>query len=117
MQKTHELLSTQSLELAAFQQKSAGGSKEHDWWWQVQLALSWLRLGHPRNAEKHFRYSIQAEPTLLSYIGLAKVYVKLDQPLGALDTCEKGLEKFPSDVTLLTEMARFGVDSKIFLSP
>jgi tetratricopeptide repeat protein 8 len=72
----------------------------------VQLALSWLRLSQPRNAEKHFRLSIAMEPMLLAYVGLTKVYIKLDQPLAALDACEKGLGKFPSDVTLIIEMAR-----------
>lgn len=43
---------------------------------------------------------------LTAYIGLVKVYIKLDQPISAIQTCQSGLEKFPSDVTLLTEMAR-----------
>jgi len=64
-------------------------------------------LGQPRNAEKYFRQGLAVEPMLVTYIGLAKVYVKLDQPLAALDICQKGLEKFPGDVTLLTEMGRY----------
>jgi tetratricopeptide repeat protein 8 len=91
-----------ALELATHAQKHG----EKDWWWLVQIGLVWLRLGQPRNAEKYFRLAIQAEPMLLSYIGLAKVYVKMDQPLAAIDICVKGLEKFPGDVGLLTEMAR-----------
>lgn len=47
------------------------------------------------------------EPMLISYVGLAKVYVKMDQPLAAIEVCEKGLDKFPLDVSLLTEMARY----------
>lgn len=90
------------MELATHAQKHG----EKDWWWLVQIALVWLRLGQPRNAEKYFRLAIQVEPMLLSYIGLAKVYVKMDQPLAAIDICSKGLEKFPGDVGLLTEMAR-----------
>ncbi|ODN06000.1 Tetratricopeptide repeat protein 8 [Orchesella cincta] len=92
-----------SLELATLASKNCS---PRDWWWQVQLALCWLRLGQPRNAEKHFRMALLIEPMLITYVGLAKVYVKMDQPLAAIEVCEKGLEKFPLDVSLLTEMAR-----------
>lgn len=99
---THNLL-YQSLELATLASKNCS---PRDWWWQVQLALCWLRFGQPRNAEKHFRMALLVEPMLISYVGLAKVYVKMDQPLAAIEVCEKGLEKFPFDVSLLTEVAR-----------
>ena len=86
---------------------------DKDWWWQVQMALCWLRLGQTRHAEKHFRSSLAIEPMLLGYIGLVKVYLKLDQPLAAIDACEKGLERFPQDVALLTEMARYVFKGKM----
>lgn len=30
----------------------------------------------------------------------------LDQPLSAMEICKAGLEKFPNDVSILTELAR-----------
>jgi tetratricopeptide repeat protein 8 len=40
------------------------------------------------------------------YLYLCKVFVKLDQPLRALEYYTKGLDKFPKDKSLLTGMAR-----------
>ncbi|OXA61828.1 tetratricopeptide repeat protein 8 [Folsomia candida] len=92
-----------ALELATVGSRS---TNVPSWWWEVQLALCWLRLGQPRTAEKHFRASLAIEAMLVGYLGLTKVYLKLDQPLAALESCGKGLERFPNDVSLIIEMAR-----------
>lgn len=38
---------------------------------------------------------------------IAKSYLIIDQPLAALETYKKGLEKFPKDTVLLSGIARY----------
>ena len=43
---------------------------------------------------------------LNSSFALFQVYIRLDQPMAALEVYRTGLDKFPSDVSLLTGMSR-----------
>ena len=59
-----------------------------------------------RDAERQFKAALTQQDMVDTVLYLCKVYVRLDQPLTAIDLYKKGLEKFPSETTLLTGIAR-----------
>lgn len=59
-----------------------------------------------RDAEQQFKSALRDFKTIEVILRLIRIYIKLDQPLAALDTCKKGLEYFNNDVNILTEMGR-----------
>ncbi|XP_063058434.1 tetratricopeptide repeat protein 8 [Engraulis encrasicolus] len=77
-----------------------------DWWWKVQLGKCYYRLGLHREAEKQFRSALNQQEMVDSYLYLAKVYQRLDQPITALNLFKQGLDHFPGETTLLTGIAR-----------
>ncbi|XP_050404993.1 tetratricopeptide repeat protein 8 [Patella vulgata] len=77
-----------------------------DWWWKVQLAKCYYRLGMFRESESQLKSAIKQQEMIDSFLYLGKVYVRLDQPLRAVDIYKQGLEKFPGETTLLTGIAR-----------
>lgn len=76
------------------------------WWWFTQIGRCYIALGYPRSAEKYLRTSLQKMAHIDTALLLARVYVKIDQPLAAIDTLSGAMEKFPDDVALLTQQAR-----------
>uniref|UniRef100_G3NXV8 Tetratricopeptide repeat domain 8 n=1 Tax=Gasterosteus aculeatus aculeatus TaxID=481459 RepID=G3NXV8_GASAC len=106
------------LNLAKYSQKPqlsraldlAAQATEHaqfkDWWWKVQLGKCYYRLGLYREAEKQFRSALNHKEVVDTYLYLAKVYQRLDQPITALNLFKQGLDHFPGEVTLLTGIAR-----------
>ncbi|XP_077255122.1 tetratricopeptide repeat protein 8 isoform X2 [Temnothorax americanus] len=77
-----------------------------DWWWKVQLGKCYYTLGLVRDAEQQFKSALKDHRNVETVLRLIRVYVRLDQPVAALDTCKRGLESFANDVTILTEMGR-----------
>ncbi|XP_041947263.1 tetratricopeptide repeat protein 8 isoform X1 [Alosa sapidissima] len=77
-----------------------------DWWWKVQLGKCYYRLGLHREAEKQFRSALNHQEMVDTYLYLAKVYQRLDQPITALNLFKQGLDHFPGEATLLTGIAR-----------
>uniref|UniRef100_A0A673HXK2 Tetratricopeptide repeat protein 8-like n=1 Tax=Sinocyclocheilus rhinocerous TaxID=307959 RepID=A0A673HXK2_9TELE len=63
-------------------------------------------LGLHREAEKQFRSALTHQEFVDTYLYLAKVYQRLDQPITALNVFKQGLDHFPAEVTLLTGIAR-----------
>lgn len=59
-----------------------------------------------RDAERQLQSAMKQQDMIDVYLLLAKCNTKLDQPISAVDTYKKGLEKFPNDTTLLTGIAR-----------
>jgi len=59
-----------------------------------------------RDAEKQFKSAITDQPMIDAYLYLAKVYIRLDQPLAAIEVYKQGLVKFPQEVNLLLGQAR-----------
>ena len=59
-----------------------------------------------RDAEKQFKSALKQQDMVDSVLYLCKVYVRLDQPLTAVDVYKAGLEKFPGETSLLTGIAR-----------
>lgn len=81
-------------------------SKFEDWYWKVQMGKCYFRLGMFRDSEKMFKSALKQQEMIDTFLLLAKVYIRLDQPLAALEVYRTGLDKFPNDVCLLTGMAR-----------
>ncbi len=52
---------------------------------QARLGKAYYQLGMLRDAEKQFLSSLKQQEMVLTYLELAKVYLKLDQPNSALD--------------------------------
>jgi len=59
-----------------------------------------------RDAERQFKSAIADQPMIDTYLYLAKVYIRMDQPLAAIDVYKQGLAKFPQEVSLLLGQAR-----------
>ncbi|KAM8913234.1 tetratricopeptide repeat protein 8 isoform 1-T1 [Spinachia spinachia] len=93
----------QALDLAA---QATEHAQFKDWWWKVQLGKCYYRLGLYREAEKQFRSALNHKEVVDTYLYLAKVYQRLDQPITALNLFKQGLDRFPGEVTLLTGIAR-----------
>lgn len=77
-----------------------------DWWWKVQLGKCYYTLGLVRDAEQQFKSALKDHKCIETVLRLIRVYIRLDQPLAALDTCKRGLEYFVNDIAILTEMGR-----------
>ncbi|XP_029349222.1 tetratricopeptide repeat protein 8 isoform X4 [Echeneis naucrates] len=99
----HENDVKNALDLAA---QATEHAQFKDWWWKVQLGKCYYRLGLYREAEKQFRSALNHQEVVDTYLYLAKVYQRLDQPITALNLFKQGLDHFPSEVTLLTGIAR-----------
>uniref|UniRef100_A0AAY4AQS2 Tetratricopeptide repeat protein 8 n=1 Tax=Denticeps clupeoides TaxID=299321 RepID=A0AAY4AQS2_9TELE len=99
----HENDVKNALDLAALATEHA---QFKDWWWKVQLGKCYYRLGLHREAEKQFRSALNHQEVVDTYLYLAKVYQRLDQPVTALNLFKQGLDHFPGEVTLLTGIAR-----------
>lgn len=59
-----------------------------------------------RDAEKQFRSANAQQPMVETSLWLGKLFLKWDQPLGALEVYRTALENSPSDTFLLTNIAR-----------
>jgi tetratricopeptide repeat protein 8 len=64
-------------------------------------------MGMIRDAEKQFRSALKhIEVPVDVFLWLGKVYIRLDQPLAALDVYRDGLNKYPGETYLITYAAR-----------
>ncbi|CAF0774885.1 unnamed protein product [Adineta steineri] len=77
-----------------------------DWWWLVQIGKSYHRLDMFRDSEKYYLLSLEIQPMVDTYLYLAKVYLRLDQPLLSIKKLQEGLEKFPLELCLVQAIAR-----------
>jgi len=55
-----------------------------DWWWKQRLGKCYFQLGLLRDCEKQLKSSLRQQEMVSTYLELAKVFVKLDQPSVAL---------------------------------
>uniref|UniRef100_A0AAQ5YTM9 Tetratricopeptide repeat domain 8 n=2 Tax=Amphiprion TaxID=80969 RepID=A0AAQ5YTM9_AMPOC len=109
----HENDVKNALDLAA---QATEHAQFKDWWWKVQLGKCYYRLGLYREAEKQFRSALNHQEVVDTYLYLAKVYQRLDQPVTALNLFKQGLDHFPGEVTLLTGIARIHEEMNNILS-
>ncbi|XP_060571355.1 tetratricopeptide repeat protein 8-like [Ruditapes philippinarum] len=99
----HENDVRNALELAAL---ATEASQFKDWWWKVQLAKCYYRLGMYRDAEQQLKSALKHQDMIDTYLYLCKVYIRLDQPLTAVDFYKQGLEKFQGETSLMSGIAR-----------
>lgn len=59
-----------------------------------------------RDSEKQYLLSIELQPMVDTYLYLARVYLRLDQPLLAISKLQEGLAKFPYESCLVQAIAR-----------
>ena len=59
-----------------------------------------------RDAEAQFKSAIKQQPMVATFLQLGKIYLRLDQPLAALEVYRTGLDSFPNEVHLLVGVAR-----------
>lgn len=59
-----------------------------------------------RDAEKQFKSALKQQDMVDTYLYLCKVYVRLDQPLTAVEVYKQGLQRFIGEASLLTGIAR-----------
>ena len=64
------------------------------------------RLGMYRDAEQQLKSALKHQDSIDMYLYLCKVYIRLDQPLTAVDVYKQGLEKFQNETSLLSGIAR-----------
>ena len=73
------------------------------------------RLGMFRDSEQQLKSALKQQDMVDTFLYLCKVYVRLDQPLTAVEVYKQGLEKFPGESTLLTGIARIHeVNNSVF---
>ncbi|XP_064464016.1 tetratricopeptide repeat protein 8-like isoform X1 [Ornithodoros turicata] len=99
----HENDTRLALDLAA---QATQACDYKDWWWKLQLGKCYFRLGMLRDAERQFRSAQTQQAMMDTFLWLGKVYIRLDQPLAALEAYRQGLDLFPGDATLLTCIGR-----------
>ncbi len=92
-----------ALELCAEATQSANLA---DWWWKARLGKCYYQLGLLRDAERQFKSSLRHQEIITTMLELGKVYIKLDQPLTAVELFTKGAERNPLDHHLLLNVAR-----------
>lgn len=71
------------------------------------MGKCYYKLALLRDAEKNFREALQhIDVSVDIFVWLGKVYIRLDQPLAALDVYKRGLERHPNETLLLRYAAR-----------
>ncbi|NXL84802.1 TTC8 protein, partial [Alectura lathami] len=105
----HENDVKNALDLAALATEHA---QFKDWWWKVQIGKCCYRpwitsKGIYRGSweQKPF-VTLKQQDMVDTILYLAKVYMRLDQPVTALNLFKQGLERFPGEVTLTCGIAR-----------
>eukprot|EP00735_Rhodelphis_limneticus_P006543 TRINITY_DN18959_c0_g1::TRINITY_DN18959_c0_g1_i1::g.21714::m.21714 TRINITY_DN18959_c0_g1::TRINITY_DN18959_c0_g1_i1::g.21714 ORF type:complete len:529 (+),score=65.76,sp/Q8VD72/TTC8_MOUSE/54.63/0.0,TPR_11/PF13414.1/72,TPR_11/PF13414.1/0.12,TPR_11/PF13414.1/0.00022,TPR_11/PF13414.1/0.012,TPR_11/PF13414.1/3.2e-07,TPR_11/PF13414.1/1.5e-09,TPR_11/PF13414.1/5e-05,TPR_11/PF13414.1/7.4,TPR_2/PF07719.12/1.4e+02,TPR_2/PF07719.12/5.4e+02,TPR_2/PF07719.12/4.4,TPR_2/PF07719.12/0.56,TPR_2/PF07719.12/0.87,TPR_ len=99
----HEHNPKKALELAAH---ATVHHDYKDWWWKARLGKCYYQLSLLRDAEKQFKSALNQQEMVTTYLELAKVYLKLDQPKTALDIYEKASNSIQGDVNLILAQAR-----------
>lgn len=61
----------------------------NDHWWKIQLGKCYFMLGLYRDAEKQFKSALKQTPNVETYLRLARVHIRMDQPITALDRSVK----------------------------
>ncbi|XP_055386462.1 tetratricopeptide repeat protein 8 [Condylostylus longicornis] len=77
-----------------------------DWWWEQQRGRCYIALNHPRKAENFLNKSLGMLPHPDTYLLLCKLFIKLDEPMKALQLIEGAIEKSPYDISFKTQQAR-----------
>lgn len=92
-----------ALELAS---EATAACDYRDWWWKARIGKCQYQLGMYRDAEKQLKSSLKDENMVATHLELAKVYLRLDQPMATLDQYARCSESFHGDVSILLGLAR-----------
>jgi len=84
----------------------ANNTFKNDWWWRAKLATCFYKLGMLRDSESYYLDSLKLEKMIITSLEMAKIPIRLDQPLKAVEIYKTSLAIFPSDVSLNTASAR-----------
>ena len=77
-----------------------------DWWFKYKLGKIYNRLGILTEAEKQLQSSLKHFKYSNTILQLVNVYLKMDQPLKALDLLSTSIEDSPSEVYFILYKAR-----------
>ncbi|RNF09364.1 hypothetical protein TraAM80_02238 [Trypanosoma rangeli] len=77
-----------------------------DWWWMSRMGQAYYRLGLLREAERQFKAALAIQENVADVMRLAKVFIKMDQPLTAMEVLSDASEKNCMDHQILLHMAR-----------
>lgn len=78
-----------------------------DWWWKYNLGKVYFKLGLLQEAEKQLLSAIKDNPTYPYLpLQLSHVYMKMDQPMRALDCLKTAREKNPGELYFQVYEAR-----------
>ena len=87
-----------ALDLAA---QATQASEFKDWWWKLELGKCYYKVNLLRDAETQFKSCLKHnEITVDPFLWLGKVYLRLDQPLSAMEVYREGVDRFPTELTL-----------------
>lgn len=88
-------------------QQAAKHASNNDWWWKLQLGKCSYKLGLLREAEDHLKSCINHKGTSVDpFLWLGRVYLKMDQPLAAIEVYKAGIKKFPEELTVALARVR-----------
>lgn len=59
-----------------------------------------------RDSEQQLKSALKQQDVVDAFLYLCKVYIRLDQPLTAIEVYKQGLEKFQKENSLLSGIAR-----------
>jgi tetratricopeptide repeat protein 8 len=72
----------------------------------AEIFLLVFSLDMLRDSEKQYLLSLEIQPMIDTYLYLAKVYLRLDQPLLAITKLQDASKKFPYEPFLVQAIAR-----------
>lgn len=82
------------------------GQYPKDWWWMSRVGQAYYRLGLFREAEQQFKAALALQENVANALWLAKVFIKMNQPLTALEVLSNAAAKNMADHHLQLGMAR-----------
>ncbi|KAG1674550.1 Tetratricopeptide repeat protein 8 [Nymphon striatum] len=102
----HENDVKHALDLLNYAIKDSSSTGPKDWWLLLQVGKCYFRMGLFRDAQTYFQLSLKQQQMVDTYLCLAQVFKKLDQPSASLQIYTEGLTKFSAETSLLTGIAR-----------
>lgn len=77
-----------------------------DWWWKARVGKCQFKLGMIKDAEKQFLSALKSQDMISLWLELAKVAIRQDQPVKAIETYQNGLKAHQFETHLLVGIAR-----------
>ncbi|CAL8078674.1 unnamed protein product [Calicophoron daubneyi] len=85
---------------------SIGDGRYEEWWWKLQKAKCFYRLGLLRESDTVAQESNEILPTIETFLLRGAISLRQNQPLKALSLYRDGLLRFPKDPELMSNAAR-----------